>query len=84
MMERTHRSHVHLTFALTVLMLLTTCCGSPPKGEDSRAHHRGGGHYPARTPSLPPDGSVVVAALTRLSADFGSPCGYGPVIGGSR
>jgi Tol biopolymer transport system component len=46
-------------------VLLAVISGCLPTGEDSWQHYSGGGFYPARTPCMSPDGTVIV---------FSSPC----------
>jgi Tol biopolymer transport system component len=45
------------TFALALLAAIAGCTGA---GEDSWRHYVSGGHYPARTPSMSPDGAVII------------------------
>ena len=46
-------------------LLFVACTGCLPTGEDSWGHYQGGGHYPARSPSMSPDGSAIVFSSPR-------------------
>lgn len=46
-------------------LLLVVCPGCLAAGEDSWQHYQDGGHYPARTPDMSPDGSVIVFSSPR-------------------
>src|SRR5271167_2446641 len=48
-----------------ILSLLAVCTGCRPRGEYSWRHYASGGQYPARTPSMSPDGSVIVFSSPR-------------------
>ena len=47
------------------LSLLVICVGCLPSGADSWRHYTRGGDYPARTPSMSPDGTLIVFSSPR-------------------
>ncbi|MEO2013357.1 MAG: hypothetical protein ABGZ53_03200 [Fuerstiella sp.] len=54
-----------MTSRITFFLLLVVCSGCLPVEEDSWQHYQSGGHYPARTPAMAPDGSVIVFSSPR-------------------